>query len=242
MFDKLACLCRYLNYKCFREKDAVSKFLFARDCAYFSVLSHSGGRGGDIGLIKANRLFDLPDKSGIVISQIEGKTAKIDHPNNVVILRSKDPDICPVRYLRNYMEIASIVGVNLAEGFVFRSRDTKTLEISDKPVTSSGMTDRLRTHLKAVNLYAGETAHSGRRGLAITLRMLGLDDNSISSHIGWQSESMINRYDRIGNLIGPQAVATKLSNAAEMKGGSSSLMCISEKTSTLSSLKRFYFE
>ena len=242
MFDKLACLCRYLNYKCCREKDAVSKFLFARDCAYFSVLSHSGGRGGDIGLIKANRLFDLPDKSGIVISQIEGKTAKIDHPNNVVILRSKDPDICPVRYLRIYMEIASIVGVNLAEGFVFRSRDTKTLEISDKPVTSSGMTDRLRTHLKAVNLYAGETAPSGRRGLAITLRMLGLDDNSISSHIGWQSESMINRYDRIGNLIGPQAVATKLSNAAEMKRGSSSLMCISEKTSTLSSLKRFYFE
>ena len=240
MFDKLARLCRYLNYKGFREKDNVSKFLFTRDCAYFSVLSHTGGRGGDIGLITANRLFELPDKKGLVISQIEGKTAKIDNPNNVVIFRSKDPDICPVRYLKIYMETASEVGVDLAEGFVFRSRDIKTKEISDKAVTSSSMTDRLRTHLKTINLYAGETAHSSRRGLAITLRMLGLEDNSISNHIGWQSGSMLNRYDGIGNLIGPHAVATKLANAAEMRGESSQLMSISEKTLTLSSMKRFY--
>ena len=242
MFDKLACLCRYLNYKGFREKDAVSKFLFTRDCAYFSILSHSGGRGGDIGLIKSNRLFELPDESGIMISQIEGKTAKIDNPNNVVLLRSKDQDICPVRYLRNYLQVASEIGVNLDVGYVFRSRDIKTLEISDNPVTSSNMTDRLRTHLKAINLYAGETAHSSRRGLAITLRMLGLDDSSISNHIGWQSESMINRYDRIGSLVGPHAAATKLANAAEMINNSSRLMSISETTAALYSMKRFYFK
>ena len=51
---------------------------------------------------------------------------------------------------------------------------------------------------------------------------------------------MLNRYDGIGNLIGPHAVATKLANAAEMRGESSQLMSISEKTLTLSSMKRFY--
>ena len=37
----------------------------------------------------------------------------------------------------------------------------------------------LRTHLKAINLYAGETAHSSMRGLAVTLRMLCLEDRCV---------------------------------------------------------------
>ena len=242
LFDKLARLCRYLNYKAFREREPVSKFLYARDCAYFSVLSHTGGRGGDMGLITANRLFQLPDDKGLVISQIEGKTVKIDNPNNIVLFRSKDPDICPVRCLRIYLDTAQKVGVNLKEDFLFRSRDIKSKEISEKAVTSSGMTDRLRGHLEAINLYAGETAHSSRRGLAITLRMLGVDDNSISNHIGWRSESMLATYDRIGSLVGPHAAASKLANAAEMIGEASQLTRISEKTIALSSLKRFHFQ
>ena len=64
------------------------------------------------------------------------------------------------------------------------------------------MNERLRGHLEAINLYAGETAHSSRRGLAITLRMLCFDDNSISKHIGWRSESMLATYDRIGYWLG----------------------------------------
>ena len=166
---------------------------------------------------------------------------KLDDPNNVVILRSKDPDICPVRYLQSYFEAASNGGVNLAQGYIFRARDIKTQEISDKPVSSSLMTDRLRIHLKAMNLYAGETSHSGRRGLAITLRMLGLNDNSICSHIGWESKGMLDHYARIGNLIGQNSVASKLADAAEVKNNSSQLFQVSEKTINVANMSRFYF-
>lgn len=239
MFDKLTHLCRYINYKSFKEKDPTSKFLFTRDCAYFSLLSHTGGRGGDIGLLKADRLFELPDDQGLLISQIEGKTAKIDDPNNIVIFRSKDPDICPIRYLKIYLETATQMGVDLSKSFVFRSRDVKSQLVCDKAVTADCMTDRLQTHLKAINLFAGETTHSCRRGLAITLRMLGTDDSSISNHIGWQSKSMLNRYDPIGNLIGPHAAARKLADASQRIGENSGLCDIASETLLMSTMKPF---
>ncbi|CAC5398848.1 unnamed protein product [Mytilus coruscus] len=46
MFDKLGKLCRYVSYKVSVEKDPISQFLFARDLSYFSLLCHSGNRGG----------------------------------------------------------------------------------------------------------------------------------------------------------------------------------------------------
>ena len=46
------------------------------------------------------------------------------------------------------------------------------------------MTDRLRKHLTAINIYEGETSHSSRRGCCITLRMLGVADKEISVPLG----------------------------------------------------------
>ena len=92
-----------------------------------------------------------------------------------------------------------------------------------------------------MNLYAGETSHSGRRGLAITLRMLGLNDNSICSYIGWESKGMLDHYARMGNLIGQNSVASKLADAAEVKNNSSQLFQVSEKTINVANMSRFYF-
>lgn len=242
MFDKLARLCRHLSYKCFVEKDPITRFLYERDCAYFSLLSHTGSRGGDLGILTANRIFELPQKQGIVISQIAGKTVNIDHPKNITLFFSKDPDICPVRHLDRYMRFASNVGVNLSQGFLFRVRDVKTKVISDKPVTASVMTDRLKTHLQAINLYAGESAHSSRRGCSLALRLLGVSDTIINSHIGWGSSGMIDHYARIGSLVGPRGAATTLANAAEIKNNSSDLYQVSNQVISLSQLKRFHFE
>lgn len=242
MFDKLARLCRHLNYKCYVERDPVSKFLYARDCSYFSILSHTGGRGGDMAILTASRIFELPQKQGIVISQIAGKTVKLDSPNNIVILPSKDPDICPVKHLSRYLCTASEMGLDLSQGYLFRIRDVKSKAILDKPVNSSLMTERLRTHLQAIKLYAGETTHSGRRGLAITLRMLGMTDTSINSHIGWGSSGMINHYANVGGLVGPNGVAQTLASAAEIKNSTSKLFQVSQVTTPLSLLKRFHFE
>ncbi len=244
MFDKLTCLCRHLMYKCYVESDPTTKVLYARDCAYFSLLSHSGGRGGDLGLLTSSRIFGLPESQGILISQIEGKTVNVDNPNNIILLLSKDPDICPVAHLSNYIKTASQAGVDLHTGFLFRARDPKSrlISVSDKPVTSSLMTERLRLHLTAIGMYEGETAHSGRRGCAIVLRMLGLADSSINSHIGWGSTAMLDHYARVGGIMNPSGVAGTLANAAEMTNNSSQLLQISEKFKSFSRLKRFCFD
>lgn len=241
MFDKLSRLCRHLSYKCYVEQVQTAKVLYARDCAYFSLLSHSGGRGGDLGLLTSSRIFDMPESQGMLISQIEGKTVNIDNPNNIILMLSKDPDICPVVHLSTYFKTAARAGVNLHSGYLFRVRDPKTKLISDKPVTSGVMTDRLRTHLKAIDSYAGETAHSGRRGCAIALRMLGLADCSINSHIGWGSTAMLDHYARLGSSASQSGAANMLANAAEMTGNTSRLLRVSEDFKSFSGLKRFCF-
>ena len=65
MFDKLGKLCRYLNYHISVEQNNTKKFLLSRDRAYFSILCHSGDRGGDLGSLTFNRIFNLPNNKGL---------------------------------------------------------------------------------------------------------------------------------------------------------------------------------
>ena len=58
--------------------------------------------------------------------------------------------------------------ISLNEGYVFRIKDRESRTIVNEPVSSSGMTERLKLHLNTLNLYEGETSHSSRRGCAIT--------------------------------------------------------------------------
>lgn len=242
MFDKLGKLCRHLTYQISREKDALTKFLFLRDRAYFSVICHSGDRGGDISLLSSNRLLELPNSDGIFVSQVAGKLFSVDNPNNFILFRSKDPDICPVRHLREFIAFAEKLHIDLSMGYLFRVKDKNDKAIVNKPMSSSLITDRLRMHLKAVSLYEGETSHSTRRGCAITLRMMGISDEQINKHIGWAPGKMIDHYANIGNLCGPKGVARQLSDAAgSNERGISELCQISNKMSEFGSLKRFYF-
>lgn len=64
MFDKLGKLCRYLKYQIARERDEIKKFLFVRDLSYFSFICHSGNRGGDLGQITSDMIFELPQHKG----------------------------------------------------------------------------------------------------------------------------------------------------------------------------------
>ena len=120
MFDKLAKLCRYLTYQISREKDAVKKFLLLRDRAYFSLTCHSGDRGGDLSLLTSERLLELPNSEGIIVSQIAGKTFSLDNPNTSLVYRSKDIDICPVRHLNDYIAFSESLQIGLDTGHLFR--------------------------------------------------------------------------------------------------------------------------
>lgn len=239
-FDKLAKLCRYLTYQASREKDMVKKFLILRDRSYFSFTCHSGDRGGDLSLLTSDKLLALPNSEGVFVSQTSGKTFSLDKPNNFILYRSKDNDICPVRHLQEYMAFSDKLQIGLDTGYLFRISN-KVGQIIDKPMSSGLITDRIKMHLKAINLYEGETSHSTRRGCAITLRMMGVNDDQINQHIGWGNSSMIDHYANIGQLCGPSSVARKLSDAAHVtQRGSSELRQISKKMSELRNLKPFY--
>ena len=242
MFDKLGKLCRYLTYQASVEKDQVAKLLLLRDNAYFTILCHSGNRGGDLGLLTADRIFQLPDTEGIFISEIAGKTASINNPKNAVLFPSKDSDICPIKHLRKYFDFAEQSCIPLNEGYIFRLRDVRTKHISDKPVNSSSMSERLKNHLTAVNLYEGESSHSSRRSCAITLRMLGVDDGDVNQHLGWTSKQMLDHYATIGGLCGPKGAASILSDAADKpKHAQSKLGKVSKTFQGLKNMKHFYF-
>lgn len=73
MFEKLSRLCCYLSYKISVEKDTRTNFLLQRDRAYFSLLCYSGDRASDLGLLKCDRVFELPQSQGIFISETAGK-------------------------------------------------------------------------------------------------------------------------------------------------------------------------
>ena len=242
MFEKLAKLCRYLAYKASVEKDTVKKYLYLRDRAFFSVLCHSGDRGYDLGNLSISRLFELPDAQGIFVSEVIGKVASLDNPKNFVLLKSKDEDICPVRLLENYINFASQSGIDLRSGYIFRVKDKKSGQIADKAVSSSSMTDRLRLHLRAVNLYEGESSHSSRRGCAITLKMLDVKDDIIRDHVGWGTNKMLEHYARIGGLCGPRGAAKRLSEASEGGQGISDLCKVSRQFMSLRNLSRFHFK
>ncbi|CAC5378217.1 unnamed protein product [Mytilus coruscus] len=178
-------------------------------------LSGRGNRGGDLGLLKAENLFEMPDSKGIYVSQQAGKSASIDNPKNYIILPSLDEDICPIKLVKYYKRMASKLDVDLNKGFIYRVRDNKSKQINNRAVSSSCMTDRLKTHLMHIYLYQGESSHSSRRGCAITLRMLGVNDQAINQHMSWSSKEMIDHYAHVGKLMCPEGPANTLSSAAK---------------------------
>lgn len=102
------------------------------------------------------------------------------------------------------------------------------------------MTERLEIHLSAINLYQGETSHSSRQGCAITLRMLGVNDQAINQHVGWSSKGMIDHYAHVGKLMGPERSAQTLSSAANHLGQGSSLFDkVSKNYVNFSHLKQY---
>ena len=167
MVDKLAMLCRYLTYQISREKDTVKKVLLLRDRAYFSLTCLLGDRVGDLSFLTSERLLELPNSEGILVSQIAGKTFSLDNPNTFILYRLKDVDICPVRHLHEYIAFSESLQIGLDTGYLFRVSH-KAGQVINKPTSSSLITDRLKMHLKAINLYEGETLHSTRKGYAIT--------------------------------------------------------------------------
>ncbi len=102
------------------------------------------------------------------------------------------------------------------------------------------MSDRLKLHLSVINLYSGERTHGARRGTALVLKMLGMDDKGICQHMGWESGNMLGHYANMGGLCSKNSIASALSSAAMVNdSGVSHLDQLSKDISNFQTLKKF---
>ena len=82
------------------------------------------------------------------------------------------------------------MGTDLSTGFLFRATDGHT-KVKAEPFVRSTVANRLQKHLTDLSINQGETMHSLRSGCSITLAMLGISDQKIADHIGWESVEMV---------------------------------------------------
>jgi len=71
------------------------------------------------------------------------------------------------------MEGSRLLGVDLRLGYLFRTLSSSRQEVTDNPVSSHGMYERLKKYLVDLGLYEGETPHGIRGACAITLALSG---------------------------------------------------------------------
>ncbi len=100
------------------------------------------------------------------------------------IRRNPQTDICPIRAIEQYIDVARQMNVDLTRGYLFRPT-TPNGGIQDVLFTSAAAEARLKTYLKAMGVDKGETLHGFRAGCAITLALNGADLSKIMEHVGW---------------------------------------------------------
>ena len=76
-FDKFKSLCAYLRRQCLtRDLTPISRYLFARDLAFFSLDFYSGDRASDLGRVKTKDILSLPNQEGLLLRHTFGKTLR----------------------------------------------------------------------------------------------------------------------------------------------------------------------
>ena len=66
------------------------------------------------------------------------------------------------------------LGFDVRQGYLF-GQTQGAREVSNDPVSTGVMNNRLEKYLKCVKLFEGETIHGARAGSEITLEMLGIE-------------------------------------------------------------------
>ncbi|VDI04715.1 Hypothetical predicted protein [Mytilus galloprovincialis] len=169
-------------------------------------------RANDLGLCISQEVKLLPNGDGFLFSHTVGKTLGKGKVNEFSILRFDDTLICPVKALERYVEGARALGVDLRFGYLFRTLSKNRKDVTDNPVSSNAMYDRLRKYLKKLDIYDGETPHGIRGACAITLALSGGSTSDVMQHIGWSSSSSYQRYSRLSSMVGRGSVSSIMAN------------------------------
>jgi hypothetical protein len=110
---------------------------------------------------------------------------------------------------------------------LFRPLDVRNKDVViNKPISSTAMNTRLKDHLQGADLWQGETVHGARSGCAITLQLLGIAPDIVSSHVGWRSPSMCQYYTGLQQLDDQCKVADALAASTSSGGSTDTLRAV----------------
>lgn len=219
---------------------AISKYIYARDLAFFTLQFFTGQRAWDLGRLKTVDVLQNPDGNTLLILQAVGKTLRGSSSRPFAIRPCKNPVICPVENLKFYKHLCSAMRIALSPGYLFLTTTKKNL-ISDTPFLASAAQARLVLYLRNLDIYERETVHGFRGGAAILLSLLGASKEDIAQHIGWASSHMVDHYTQLDKVATAEASepAQKLYNSTLPLAGSVPAEVLCQKFRVLNNLVGF---
>ena len=212
--DKLKALCCHLRKLVVTpDLKASTRFILARDLAFFSVDFFSGDRGSDLGRVMSADVLYRDGDHGYLFNQVFGKTLRGNSSNVFGIKPVVGTPCCPVANLRFYVSLASKMSIDLGAGFLFRVLDPHG-NILDCLFMGSAAGNRLKKHLKELSLDEGETMHGFRSGCSITLSLLGISYDEVAKLVGWKSTNMAVYYCQAEKVMSDKDASSVLSLSA----------------------------
>ena len=172
--------------------------LGARDRAVLAVGFAGGFRRSEIVSLDVSDLDFRTE--GLVITLRRSKTDQEGAGRRVALPYGSNPDTCPVRVLRAWLDTAGITS-----GPVFRAVDrhgnVSPERLSDRSVANIVKAAAERAGLDAAS-YSG---HSLRAGLATAAAKAGKSERAIMRQTGHKSERMVRRYIRDASMFDDNA-------------------------------------
>jgi len=155
------------------------KALLARDGSLFSMMWHTSMRGGDVSRLQLADIVHATDNTPVLswiaqpginpdghffsVHPYGTKTQHSAHAGSAILQYTLADSTCPIQWLSMHMQQA----INLHQpitSWLYRTLDSHSKHFTQAPLSSSALNNRLSTHLKAANMYQGQTPHGMRRG------------------------------------------------------------------------------
>jgi site-specific recombinase XerD len=174
---------------------AIPESLISRRDAAMLLLGFAGGfrRSELVALTVADVEFC---KDGLRVTLRRSKTDQEGAGRVIGIPYGSNPQLCPVRNLRDWLDEAKI-----RDGALFRAVDRHGNVAADA-LTDQVVAKVLKRHCEAAGLDAAKFAgHSLRAGLATQAAINGASERSIMKQTGHKSAAMVRRYIRDGELF-----------------------------------------
>ena len=192
------------------------RFNCLRDIAFFSMQYFAGDRCSDL-LDTLTQDVKIVPRKGFRVTHYWGKTQRgKTAPSTFTVPVISEQAICPIRAVKNYVEGAASMRVDISLGPLFRQAD---LAGNVPPVRAKydNMHYRLTKALSTLGLNEGETPHSLRAGSAVSLQAMGGNALEIMQHIGWSNSQMLEHYARTAACASATLAANIATKHAEGK-------------------------